>query len=55
MPRLPIQRRPCKKCGDLYEPKRKWQSFCSVDCRNEFHGERYKEALKLLEEKEKKQ
>lgn len=27
----------CGRCKKLFRQKRKWQLFCTVKCRNEFH------------------
>lgn len=30
----------CKHCSNEFLVTRKWQSFCSADCRNDYHNQR---------------
>ena len=30
----------CKYCGEEFDPIRKWQTFCSEKCRNNYHNDK---------------
>ena len=32
----------CKECTKAFELRRKWQKFCSIECRNKWHWDRIK-------------
>mgnify|MGYP003152924313 CR=1 len=43
----------CKNCKDEFDVGTPWQLFCSSQCRNEWHSDRRKRAMALLDEEEK--
>ena len=49
----------CKKCDKIFFPVNSWQKFCSIICRNRYHGnlrteKRRKEHIKNMPEHENK-
>ena len=37
-------RQACPSCGELFQPRRRWQRFCSTRCRRNHHRARTKHA-----------
>ena len=42
----------CEGCGERFEPKRPWQRFCKIKCRNKFHNYYQGLAMKQFKEKQ---
>ena len=42
--RIPKQK--CVHCGDRYTPKRAWQKYCSIECKNNAGQFRLRERAK---------
>lgn len=48
-----ILKKKCKFCGELFEPKREWQKFCSKDHQQAYWKKIYDERYKLSKRVEK--
>lgn len=44
---------PCRNCFEEFEQEVFWQRFCSPGCRQKYHKERQKKAVKELNRSEK--
>lgn len=45
----PGRQKTCPRCGSIFVQSRKWQRFCSVDCRDIWHAERIAILRPLIE------
>ena len=47
-----VVRTPCTHCGRSYARTREWQRFCGPSCRDAYHRDRRRVALRLLRERD---
>jgi len=45
--------RDCPVCSRTFQPRKKWQRYCGLICRNEYHRNRLAKARELLDQMEK--
>lgn len=49
-PSPPDTRKTCPECGELFEPTRSWQNFCSSEHRASYHNKTNSDILRKYKE-----